>query len=344
MADAAADLAAAPQPLSVTHQAGEQDLEMVRHAYRRAGLDARVEAFFDTVDQEMGAADVVLCRAGATTLAELTAAGRPAILVPLPWAANAHQLKNAEVLTEAGAAEMIDQASLSGHELAWRLLALASDEPRAGAHGELGPSARSPRRRACHCRSRAEVGGPMTHASRASWPDPPETDCAWTDQAGSLRGHRGSGMSGLAEVVMSLGHVVSGSDAKPSQATDHLARLGARVHVGHDAGFVGDADLLVVSAAVPLSNVEIVEARRRQIPIVPRADMLAELMRSRYGIAVAGAHGKTSTTAMIALVLERAGLDPTAVIGGRLSAFGSSARLGQGRYMVAEADESDRTF
>ena len=154
----------------------------------------------------------------------------------------------------------------------------------------------------------------------------------------------GSGMSGLAEVVMGLGHVVSGSDAKPSQATNHLARLGARVHVGHDAGFVGDADLLVVSAAVPLSNVEIVEARRRQIPIVPRADMLAELMRSRYGIAVAGAHGKTSTTAMIALVLERAGLDPTAVIGGRLSAFGSSARLGQGRYMVAEADESDRTF
>ena len=103
---------------------------MVRHAYRRAGLDARVEAFLDTVDQEMGAADVVLCRAGATTLAELTAVGRPAILVPLPWAANAHQLKNAEVLTEAGAAEMIDQASLSGHELARRLLALASDEPR----------------------------------------------------------------------------------------------------------------------------------------------------------------------------------------------------------------------
>ena len=130
MADAAADLAAAPQPLSVTHQAGEQDLEMVRHAYRRAGLDARVEVFLDTVDQEMGAADVVLCRAGATTLAELAAAGRPAILVPLPWAANAHQLKNAEVLTEAGAAEMIDQASLSGHELARRLLGLAADKPR----------------------------------------------------------------------------------------------------------------------------------------------------------------------------------------------------------------------
>ena len=154
----------------------------------------------------------------------------------------------------------------------------------------------------------------------------------------------GTGMNGLAELVMNLGHVVSGSDAKRSEVTDRLASQGVRVHVGHDARFVGDAEMLVVSAAVPSTNSEIVEAHRRQIPVIPRAEMLAELMRLRYGIAVAGAHGKTSTTSMIALVLERAGLDPTAVIGGRLSTFGGSARLGQGNYVVAEADESDRTF
>ena len=154
----------------------------------------------------------------------------------------------------------------------------------------------------------------------------------------------GTGMNGLAELVMNLGHLVSGSDAKRSEVTDRLASQGVRVHVGHDARFVGDAEMLVVSAAVPSTNSEVVEAHRRQIPVIPRAEMLAELMRLRYGIAVAGAHGKTSTTSMIALVLERAGLDPTAVIGGRLSAFGSSARLGQGNYVVAEADESDRTF
>jgi UDP-N-acetylmuramate--alanine ligase len=116
------------------------------------------------------------------------------------------------------------------------------------------------------------------------------------------------------------------------------------VHVGHAAVNVGDADVVVYSAAVRPENAEIIEARSRRIPVIPRAEMLAELMRLRFGIAVAGAHGKTSTTSMIALVLERAGLDPTAVIGGRLSAFGSNARLGRGEYMVAEADESDRSF
>jgi UDP-N-acetylmuramate--alanine ligase len=126
--------------------------------------------------------------------------------------------------------------------------------------------------------------------------------------------------------------------------TDRLATLGIRVAVGHDAANVGNSDVVVISSAVRQTNPEVVEARRRQIPVIPRAEMLAELMRLRFAIAVAGAHGKTTTTSMIALVLERAGLDPTAVIGGRLSAFGSNARLGAGEFMVAEADESDRSF
>jgi UDP-N-acetylmuramate--alanine ligase len=154
----------------------------------------------------------------------------------------------------------------------------------------------------------------------------------------------GLGMSGIAELLANLGYLVTGSDEKRSSITDRLATLGIGVAYGHAAEHVAGADVVVVSSAVRRTNPEVVEAGRRQIPVIPRAEMLAELMRLRYGVAVAGAHGKTTTTSMIALVLERAGLDPTAVIGGRLSAFGSNARLGRGELMVAEADESDRSF
>jgi UDP-N-acetylmuramate--alanine ligase len=154
----------------------------------------------------------------------------------------------------------------------------------------------------------------------------------------------GIGMSGIAELLANLGYVVSGSDEKRSSVTDRLQAMGVHVSSGHDAGHVGEADVVVVSSAVRPSNPEVREAVRRHIPVIPRAEMLAELMRLRFSIAVAGAHGKTTTTSMIALVLERAGLDPTAVIGGRLSAFGGNARLGRGELMVAEADESDRSF
>ena len=154
----------------------------------------------------------------------------------------------------------------------------------------------------------------------------------------------GIGMSGIAELLVNLGYAVSGSDAKRSSVTDRLESLGVTVAAGHAAGNVGDADVVVYSSAVRPDNPEVADAGARRIPVIPRAEMLAELMRLRFGIAVAGAHGKTSTTSMVALVLEQAGLDPTAVIGGRLSAFGSNARLGRGEYMVAEADESDRSF
>jgi UDP-N-acetylmuramate--alanine ligase len=154
----------------------------------------------------------------------------------------------------------------------------------------------------------------------------------------------GIGMSGIAELLVNLGYEVSGSDAKRSEITERLAGLGVRIGIGHAAEHVGAADVVVVSSAIHDANPEVEDARRRGIPVIPRAEMLAELMRLKYGIAIAGAHGKTTTTSMIALVLERAGLDPTAVIGGRLSAFGSNARLGRGDYVVAEADESDRSF
>jgi len=154
----------------------------------------------------------------------------------------------------------------------------------------------------------------------------------------------GIGMSGIAELLANLGYQVSGSDAKSSDVTRRLADLGVRVHEGHAAANVGQADVVVVSSAVRADNTEVVDARSRHVPVIPRAEMLAELMRLKYGIAIGGAHGKTTTTSMVAFMLEQAGLDPTAVIGGRLSAFGSNARLGRGAYMVAEADESDGSF
>src|SRR5215216_468477 len=151
-------------------------------------------------------------------------------------------------------------------------------------------------------------------------------------------------MSGIAELLANLGFVVTGSDATRSEVTRRLETVGVTVFEGHAATNMGDAEVVVVSSAVKRSNAEVVEAERLGIPVIPRAEMLAELMRLRFAIAVAGSHGKTTTTSMIALALERAGLDPTAVIGGKLSAFGSNARLGESEYMVAEADESDRSF
>ena len=154
----------------------------------------------------------------------------------------------------------------------------------------------------------------------------------------------GIGMSGIAEVLVNLGYSVSGSDVKSSRVTERLAQRGVRVFVGHRAEQVGSADVVVISSAVRPSNPEVAEARRLQVPIIPRAEMLAELMRLKYGVAVAGSHGKTTTTSMVAVVLDRAGLDPTMVIGGRITAFGTNAKLGDSDLMVVEADESDRSF
>ncbi|PWG65174.1 UDP-N-acetylmuramate--L-alanine ligase [Sediminicurvatus halobius] len=154
----------------------------------------------------------------------------------------------------------------------------------------------------------------------------------------------GAGMGGIAEVLLNLGYQVSGSDLRENPVTRHLADLGAAVHIGHDAGHVEGADAVVISSAVTGDNPEVQAARERRLPVVPRAEMLAELMRFRYGIAVAGTHGKTTTTSLVASILAEAGLDPTFVIGGRLNSAASHARLGAGRYLVAEADESDASF
>jgi len=159
-----------------------------------------------------------------------------------------------------------------------------------------------------------------------------------------LIGIGGSGMSGIAEVLLSSGYAVSGSDLKATPVTERLRRLGANIFEGHLAENVRGAHVVVVSSAVHASNPEVLEAHKLKIPVIPRAEMLAELMRLKTGIAVAGAHGKTTTTSMAASVLGEAGLDPTFVVGGRVNHAGSNARVGQSEYMVVEADESDRSF
>jgi UDP-N-acetylmuramate--alanine ligase len=154
----------------------------------------------------------------------------------------------------------------------------------------------------------------------------------------------GIGMSGVAEVLLNLGYKISGSDLKSSAITQRLAAMGAQIFVGHSSENVTGADVVVTSSAIVHNNPEVSEAARLHIPVIQRAEMLAELMRLKYGIAIAGMHGKTTTTSMVAAVLAAGGLDPTVVVGGRVDAMGSNARLGKSQYLVAEADESDRSF
>ena len=154
----------------------------------------------------------------------------------------------------------------------------------------------------------------------------------------------GAGMSGIAEILLNLGYRVTGSDQRRNEAVERLAELGAKIFVGHEASHTEGAHVVVYSSAVSSDNIEVQVARQRQVPTIPRAEMLAELMRLKYGIAVAGTHGKTTTTSMIGAVLAEGRYDPTIVVGGRVTSLGSNARLGQGEYLVAEADESDGSF
>src|ERR1700683_5635496 len=165
-----------------------------------------------------------------------------------------------------------------------------------------------------------------------------------TSQHVHFIGIGGIGMSGIAEILLNLGMKVSGSDLRRGPITDRLAELGATIYEGHNATNVAGATVVVTSSAVHSNNPEVLEAHARKIPVIQRAEMLAELMRLKYGIAIAGMHGKTTTTSMVASVLTAGGLDPTVVVGGRVDAMGSNARLGQSQYLVAEADESDRSF
>ncbi len=155
----------------------------------------------------------------------------------------------------------------------------------------------------------------------------------------------GIGMSGIAELLLNLGYTVSGSDLQSTDITRKLEQLGATIYQGHERQWIGDADVVVASTAIRADNPEVLQAREEHVPVIQRAEMLAELMRLKnYGIAIAGSHGKTSTTSLVATILGEAGLDPTVVVGGKVASLGGNARLGEGEFMVAEADESDGSF
>ena len=331
MVEAAPQLAAHAGGLAITHQTGERDLELVRDGYRRAGLEARVEPFLFAMDREMKAADLVVCRAGATTLAELTAAGRAVGAGP---AADGGRRSPAEERRSAGGGwrGRAPRADADDGRARWPIASSASPRiRRAATHVGRGAAAREAGCGKGDRRSRVRASGAARNARTHA-----------TDSLRRHRRHRHERHRRAARQSRLRGERV-GREAVDGHRSARAARRAAcrsdttpRTSATPTSSWCRRRS----SRAIPKS----IEAVRRQIPVIPRAEMLAELMRLRYGIAIAGAHGKTTTTSMVALVLERAGLDPTAVIGGRLSAFGSNARLGRGDYMVVEADESDRSF
>ena len=259
-------------------------------------------------------ADLVICRAGALTVAELAAAGVASVLVPFPHAVDDHQTHNARFLSDQeSAAVLMPQGELTPRKLADLLLGFTREkllDMAKTARVRLGkPDATRIVAEHCMAGGRHEAQGQTRH----------------------FVGIGGAGMSGIAEVMLNLGFEVSGSDIAESTATQRLKALGANVHIGHDEANVSGANAVVMSTAVKPDNPEVAAARAKRIPVVPRAIMLAELMRLKQGIAVAGTHGKTTTTSLVASVLAEAGMDPTFVIGGRLEAAGSHAKLGTGR-------------
>ena len=333
------------RPLEIRHQAGEGgQADATRERYREAAVEATVTAFVEDVAEAYAWADIAVCRAGASTVAELSAAGVGSILVPYPWAADDHQSANARFLERRGAACVVPE----GEDLVARLASvigeLAADRERRLAMAEA--AWRSGRRDAAErvaacCRAHeCPPAFPDRSESRddraPSRPRPHSPHPPYRDR----RGGNGRDRGGPAYPRL------RGQRFGPPPERDDRTVVRARRPrpSGHHPDHVRDCDVVVVSTAIPPENPELEAARERQIPVVPRAEMLGEIMRFRHGIAVAGTHGKTTTTSLVTSVLSAGGLDPTFVIGGRLLASGANGRLGDGRYIVAEADESDESF
>ena len=281
--------------------------------------------FIDDMARRYAWCDVLICRSGAITVAEIAAAGVASILFPLPWFVADEQAANANFLARARRR-----------------------------HRPAASSRRNrPNLRSC-CVALIEIDSPKWRARRAPSANPTRRNdaptCAWNlpmrhkVKRIHFVGIGGSGMSGIAEVFANLGYTVTGSDIAENAAVRRLRQMGIRIVIGHAADNVASTDAVVVSSAVTADNPEVVRAREAHIPVVPRAMMLAELMRFKQGIAIAGTHGKTTTTSLVSAILGEAGLDPTVVIGGRLNSIGTNARLGKGEFLVAEADESDASF
>ena len=328
----------------------------MRKRYSDLGIPAELTTYIEDMPEKLGDAHLVIGRAGASTIAELTAAGRPAILIPFPSATDDHQTANAREMTKAGGARTIQQDSFTPEVLARQIEAMAADPDRAQQRRVAGALGRAAARRARPRRPRRT--GRQRPCPGCRWPG---TDAACPHRIRRRRsgvmkalgtdigtihfvGIGGIGMSGIAEVMHQLGYKVQGSDVADSYVVEKLRKAGIPVAIGHSPDNLGDAAVVVCSSAIKDANPEVAAAAERRLPRVKRAEMLAELMRMQKTVAVAGTHGKTTTTSMVAALLDSGGIDPTVINGGIINRYGSNARLGKSEWWVIEADESDGSF
>ena len=364
--DAVARLSAPERArLDVVQQVRQEDFARVRAAYAEAGVEADLSPFFRDLPFHMARSQLVIARAGASTVAEISVIGRPSILVPLPGSLDQDQAGNAKSLADIGAATMLAQAQFEPDALAEMLSHILATPLRLADMATLRAQRRHSRRRGAHGRSRDRGGtnageedasrgrrltGRATTGARKSSFDARamigDMRMKLPNELGPIHfiGIGGIGMSGIAELLKNLDYEVQGSDASDSANVKRLRDKGISVQVGHEARNLGEAAVVVVSTAIKRDNPELVAAREKRLPVVRRAEMLAELMRFKTCVAIAGTHGKTTTTSLVAALLDAGGLDPTVINGGIINSYGTNARMGAGEFMVVEADECDGTF
>jgi UDP-N-acetylmuramate--alanine ligase len=319
--------------LTVTQQCRAEQQTALRARYADMDVSADIRPFFDDMPVILANSHLVISRAGASSVAELAAAGRPALLVPFAGAMDDHQTMNANQLASVGGGHCLAETGPDSRQAGRASFSHAAG-PGAPCHYGQGStqSCRRQRRRR-HCRLGHRIG------RRGSMSELPLS-------IGTLHftGIGGIGMSGIAEILFELGYQVQGSDVSENANVRRLRDKGIPVTCGQKAENIDDASIVVISTAIKPDNPELLAARERFLPIVHRAEMLGELMRLRWSVAVAGTHGKTTTTSLIATLLDSARIDPTVINGGIITGWGSNARLGKGQWMVVEADESDGSF
>jgi len=353
----------ADERLQVLHLVGPGNLEASERFL--AGLKSpedriewRLVAYTERMDLALAVADLAVSRAGATTLAEMCAAGLPAVLVPYPYSLDDDQLHNARALADAGGAEVIVQAGLSPEELAAAVEALIYDDDRLARMGEAMKTWARPEAAERLLELVFSVAQADTRrSSRVAESSPPVEarekpgghtvslpgwEAPW--RRCHLVGAGGAGMSAIGHVLLQAGLTVTGSDRSESTTLSSLADAGAEVSVGHAEGRATKADVVVASSAIPSDNVELMEAKKSGVPVIDRGEAVARLMTGRRTIAISGTHGKTSTAAMTASILEREGADPTYVVGASLAGHRAGGRLGRGEWGVVEADEAFGSF
>ena len=325
--------AALRQRLVITQQARKDQIDAVRSQYEKAGVRAELHEFITNMPEHLGQTHLVISRAGASSVAELAASGRPALLV-LPGAMDDHQTANAKTVARVGGGWCIPETEMSAGSLAGRIAALVTSKDElkraASAISQLDPGLRRHPDRACLSTDRRNT--------------PRMSQLPLSIGRIHFTGIGGIGMSGIAEILHDMGYEVQGSDSAENTNVQRLRDKGITIMVGQQAANIANATIVVVSTAIKADNPEVMEARRRFLPVVHRAEMLGELMRLRWSVAIAGTHGKTTTTSLVATLLDAGGIDPTVINGGIITGWGSNARLGESDWMVVEADESDGSF